>query len=286
MQFWHRQNEIVMNYITQIEQAANYIKSKISFTPQLGLILGTGLGELSEQIQNPVELDYQNIPCFPTSTVKFHAGKLVCGPFAGKNVVAMNGRFHFYEGYSMRAITLPVRVMFELGIKTLIVTNAVGGINSKATPGSIGLLTDHINLMGDNPLVGEYEKRLGTRFPDMSEPYSRKLRDLAYTVAKENNINLLETVYAAISGPSFETAAELLMLQKFGVDTVGMSVVPEVLVASQLGMDVLGLSIITDQSLPENMVQITHEKVKQVASETTPKVVKLITGIVKELAKS
>ena len=272
-----------MNYIAQIEKAFQFIKKQISVSPKLGLILGTGLGELADEIENPVELDYSNIPHFPTSTVKFHAGKLVYGGLAGKFVLAMNGRFHFYEGYSMREITLPIRVMFELGIKTLIVTNAAGGINSQATPGRIGLITDHINLMGDNPLIGEYDETLGERFPDMSGPYSKRLRELAKKVARNNQIDLLETIYAAVSGPSFETAAELLMLQKFGVDTVGMSVVPEVLVARQLGMDVLALTIVTDQSLPGNMMPITHEKVKQAAAETTPKMKKLITGIVREL---
>jgi purine-nucleoside phosphorylase len=272
-----------VDYLEHIQEAAEFISSKINQKPELAIVLGTGLGNVATQVRNSIVIDYSEIPNFAKSTVKFHSGKLICGELGNKSVLVMQGRFHFYEGYPMRQITLPIRVMFALGIRTLVLTNAVGGINRSATPGRIGLITDHINFMGTNPLIGEYNEDLGERFPDMSEPYSRKLRDVAKDVAEQNNIDLLETVYTAISGPSFETAAELKMLQKFGADTVGMSVVPEVLVARQLGMDVLGLSIITDQSLPEQMQSISHEEVKKVAERTEPDFTKLLLGTVQQM---
>lgn len=271
------------NYLAQIDEAAAFLRSKTSEPPQVGIILGTGVGELVDEIETPVVIDYKEIPNFPESTVKFHAGRLLFGQLAGKPVCVMQGRFHYYEGYTMRQITLPVRVMHELGVSTLIVTNAAGGICQKATPGSIGLITDQINLMGTNALIGPYHERLGERFPDMSEPFSKKLRELAMSVANRIGINLLETVYAAVTGPSFETAAEIRMLQKIGVDTVGMSVVPEVLTARQIGLDVLGLTIVTDQSLPDHMVTIEHAEVKKVAEETLPALKRLVKGILSEL---
>lgn len=272
-----------MDYLEHIREAAEFISGKINTKPELGLVLGTGLGNIAGKVRNSVVLDYDEIPHFAESTVKFHSGKLICGELENKSVLVMQGRFHFYEGYPMRQITLPVRVMFELGIRTLIVTNAVGGISPSAKPGRIGLITDHINLMGTNPLIGEYNDELGTRFPDMSEPYSRDFRNVAKDIAEQNNVDLFETIYTAISGPSFETAAEIKMLQKFGADTVGMSVVPEVLVARQMGMDVLGLSIITDQSLPDQMIEISHEEVKKVAERTEPDFTKLLLGTVQQM---
>lgn len=272
-----------MDYLKHIREAADYIGGKINVKPELGIVLGTGLGNIAAKIKNHIVLDYSEIPHFVKSTVKFHSGKMICGELEGKSVLVMQGRFHFYEGYDMRQVTLPIRVMFELGIRTLVVTNAVGGISPTAKPGRIGLITDHINFMGTNPLVGEYSESLGTRFPDMSEPYCRKLRGIAKDVAEQNNIDLFETVYTAISGPSFETAAEIKMLQKMGTDTVGMSVVPEVLVARQTGMEVLGLSIITDQSLPDQMTTITHEQVKKVAERTEPDFTKLLLGTVSKM---
>ena len=272
-----------MDYLKHIQEATDFISNKINQTPELAIVLGTGLGNLASQVRSSIVIDYSDIPYFSKSTVKFHSGKLICGELENKSVLVMQGRFHFYEGYSMRQITLPIRVMYALGIRTLVLTNAVGGISRSATSGRIGLITDHINFMGTNPLIGEYDEAMGVRFPDMSEPYSRELREIAKNVADQENVDLFETVYAAISGPSFETAAELKMLQKFGADTVGMSVVPEVLVARQMGMDVLGLSIITDQSLPEKMQAISHEEVKKVAGQTEPDFSKLLLGTVRQI---
>ena len=264
-------------------KAAAYLTAQLTIAPQIGLILGTGLGELGEKIAQARVISYSDIPYFPHSTVKFHAGNLICGELGGKKILAMQGRFHYYEGYPMREITLPIRVMFQLGIRTLIVSNAAGGIREELSPGTLALICDHINLMGDNPLIGPYELFLGSRFPDMSEPYSVKLRYLAQQTAKDLDIQLRECIYAAVSGPSFETPAEIRMLQMLGADTVGMSVVPEVLVARQLGMEVLGLSAITDQALPDTMQPISHEKVSKVAKEMTPTFITLVKEIVKRI---
>lgn len=271
------------DYKNKILQAASFLQERLSEPPQIGLILGTGLGDLADKIQNPIVLSYGEIPHFPESTVKFHAGQLIAGQLEGKSVFAMQGRFHYYEGYKMRDITLPIRVMFQLGIRTLIVTNAAGGIREHLTPGSLALINDHINLMGDNPLIGPYDDFLGSRFPDMSEPYSKKLRQLAHATAEDLNISLIDNIYAAVSGPSFETPAEIKMLQILGADSVGMSVVPEVLTARQLGMDVLGISAITDQALPDNMPPISHEEVSRVAKEMTPRFVALVSEIIKRI---
>ena len=269
--------------ITQISEATEYVQHRIRHRPQIGLILGTGLGALADEIESTLSLPYGEIPYFPVSTVSFHAGRLVAGHLEGKNVVAMQGRFHYYEGYSMQQITLPVRVMRKLGIESLIVTNAVGGLRSDLKPATLLLVTDHINFMGDNPLLGPYDESLGDRFPDMSEPYSLRLQDIARSVAKREGIRLAEGVYAAVSGPSFETAAELRMLQTIGADTVGMSVVPEVLVARQMGVECLGLNVITDVSLPDSMVKVSHEEVSRVAHEIGPDFVRLVKGIIAKI---
>jgi len=267
----------------QILQAASFIRNADSRKPTVGLILGTGLGTLADELSNTKTFSYKEIPHFPESTVKFHKGRLLIGELSGKILVTMQGRFHYYEGYPMRQITLPVRVMQQLGVETLIVTNAVGGIREHLVPGSLAAINDHINLMGDNPLIGPYDEFLGVRFPDMSEPYSRRLLRLAHQVAERNGVHLFDTVYAAVSGPSFETPAEIRMLQILGADTVGMSVVPEVLVARQMDVEVLGLSAITDQALPENTPEVSHEEVSQVANRIGPVLAKLVKDIVAEL---
>jgi len=246
-------------------------------------VLGTGLGQCANEIKNPISIPYQDIPHFPASTVKFHAGQLVSGQLSGKRVCVMQGRFHYYEGLDIQEVTLPIRVMAELGINTLVVTNAAGSIREHIKPGTIGLITDHINLMGTTPLIGPYDEFYGTRFPDMSEPYSRKLQSLAKQSADELQTELIETIYSAISGPSFETAAEIRMLQIFGADTVGMSVVPEVLVARQRQINVLAFSAITDQSLPERMEALSHKKVAQVADDIAPRLQALILRVLKKL---
>ena len=201
----------------------------------------------------------------------------------GKSVIVMQGRFHYYEGYPMRDITLPIRVMHELGVRTLFVSNAAGGIREHLAPGTLTLITDHINLMGANPLIGPFDEFLGERFPDMSEPYSNELRALAHNAAEELNIKLFDNIYAAVSGPSFETPAEIKMLQILGADSVGMSVVPEALVARQLGMRLLGVTAITDQALPGTMAQISHEEVSRVARKITPQFNALLSEIIGRL---
>jgi purine-nucleoside phosphorylase len=276
-------DESLQLYINEITAAGNYIRTHDQRIFAAGLILGTGLGSLADEINHAVVMDYSEIPFFPESTVKFHAGRLVLGELAGKIVMAMQGRFHFYEGHSMSAITLPVRVMHYLGIRKLIVTHAVGGMRKHLAPGTIAQITDHINFMGHNPLIGPYDKFLGERFVDMSEPYSQRLRSIAQEAAKRLGFALPPTVYAAVSGPAFETQAELAMLQRCGADTVGMSVVPEVLAARQLDMEVLGLSVVTDQALPDQMVSVSHEQVNQVANEVGPRFKNLIKEIIKAL---
>lgn len=267
----------------KVLKAAQYIKKNISLGPQIGLVLGTGLGALANDIESPEKLEYKNIPYFPASTVKFHAGNLIAGTLQGKNVFVMQGRFHYYEGYPLQQITLPIRVFYELGVRTLILSNAAGGIKEHLVPGSLTIINDHINLMGNNPLIGPFDEFLGERFPDMSEPYSTRLQKLAHQQASQLDIELFDTVYAAVSGPSFETAAEIKMLQILGADSVGMSVVPEVLVARQLGMDVLALTAITDQSLPDEMNPISHVEVSKVANNITPKFSNLVKEIIKNL---
>jgi len=266
----------------KILQTVEYIRSQIS-TPEIGLILGTGLGSLGEKINNPVVLPYEDIPNFPQSTVKFHAGKLIYGELAGKKVLAMQGRFHYYEGYPMHTITLPIRVMQQLGVNDLIISNAAGGIRKHLVPGSLAVINDHINLMGNNPLIGVHDDFFGPRFPDMSEPYDKNLIKIAQETASELDIVLHDTIYSAISGPSFETSAEIKMLQVLGADTVGMSVVPEVIVANQVGINVLAITAVTDQSLPEKMEPISHEQVSRVANEITPKFEKLVMRILEKI---
>ena len=267
----------------KISQAAKFIASEFPFKPEIGLVLGTGLGPCADDIENAFRISYSRIPHFPEATVKFHAGNLVLGSLAGRIVVAMQGRYHAYEGHPMRELTLPIRVMHQLGVRTLITTNAVGSMRSQLTPGSIVLIRDHINFMGDNPLIGPYEEHLGERFPDMSEPYSQYLMSIAQKCAQVLNLMLPKVVYAAVSGPSFETPAEIRMLQILGADTIGMSVVPEVLVARQLEMRVLGLSIVTDQSLPESPEAVSHEQVAKIAKSVEPIFKQLLRSIIHKM---
>ncbi|HNB58599.1 MAG TPA: purine-nucleoside phosphorylase, partial [bacterium] len=231
----------------QIAEAVNYIQSKAKTQPSVGIILGTGLGGLVQEIRKEIEIPYQDIPHFPLSTVESHAGKLIFGTLGGKHVVAMQGRFHFYEGYTMQQITFPVRVMKFLGIKALLVSNACGGMNPQYQPGDIMIMDDHINLLGDNPLRGKNEDTLGPRFPDMSEPYSRTLIALAENIALEEKIKVQKGIYVAVMGPNLETRAEYRFLRYIGADVVGMSTVPEVIVANHMGIPCLGFSIITDE---------------------------------------
>ena len=263
---------------TQIREAADHIRSLTPVVPEFGLILGTGLGDLAGRIEDAVSIPYGDVPHFVESTATSHDGNLVIGTLEGRAVCAMQGRVHFYEGYSMQQVTLPVRVMRELGAHTLIMSNAVGGMNPKHRPGDIGVIVDHINLMGDNPLIGPNDERLGPRFPDMSQPYDRQYIALCDKVALEQHLHLRHFVYVAVAGPNLETAAEYRFLRQLGADTVGMSSVPENLVAVHGGMKVLGLSVITDACFPDNLHPARVEDILKIAGEAQPRLEALITG--------
>ncbi|MBN1130474.1 MAG: purine-nucleoside phosphorylase [Chitinispirillaceae bacterium] len=266
-----------------IQEAKAAIEKKAPAAPEVGIILGTGLGKLADAIEKAVVIPYGEIPHFPVSTVEQHAGKLIFGSLSGKKVAAMQGRFHFYEGYSLQQIVFPVQVMKFLGIKTLVVSNASGGLRPLWSPGTIMAITDHINLLPGNPLVGPNDQRIGPRFPDMSEPYSRRLLDLVMTVAVENRIRIERGVYAAMTGPSLETRAEYRMLRTLGADAIGMSTVPEVIAAVHAGMQVLGLSVITDACLPDALEPVDIQKIIATASRAEAPLVMLIRKTLAEL---
>jgi purine-nucleoside phosphorylase len=267
------------------DETIAFIRSRTSFRPEIGIILGTGLGGLVKEIQQEVVLDYGDIPHFPLSTVESHKGKLIFGTLAGKKIVAMQGRFHFYEGYTMRQITFPVRVMSEkigLGVSTLLISNAAGGLNPLFRAGDLMLISDHINLLGDNPLIGPNDDTIGPRFPDMSEPYSRRLLGLAEKVALENKVPVQKGVFVAVPGPNLETRAEYRFLRWAGADAVGMSTVPEVIVANHMNMNVLGMSVITDECFPDALKPTALEEIIRVASVAEPK----LTTVMKEVIRS
>jgi purine-nucleoside phosphorylase len=269
--------------LEQIEEAAAVVRERFRASPDVALILGTGLGRLGAEIETAVAIDYTEIPYFPLSTVESHAGRLLCGRLAGKTVIAMQGRFHQYEGYSLQQVTFPVRVLRALGARTLIVSNACGGMNPLWRAGDLMLIADHINLLGDNPLTGPNDDRLGPRFPDMSNAYDARLREVARDVAVAKGLTLREGVYVAVSGPNLETRAEYRFLRAIGADVVGMSTVPEVIVAVHGGMRVLGLSIITDMCLPDNLEPATVEKIIAVANGAEPKLTQLVSGVLERL---
>jgi purine-nucleoside phosphorylase len=264
----------------QIELAADVVRSRIREAPDVAIILGTGLGGLAARIEAPIAIDYRDIPGFPLSTVESHAGRLLAGRLAGRPVLAMQGRFHRYEGYSLQQATFPVRVLRQLGARTLIVSNACGGMHPDWQAGDLMVIADHINLLGDNPLIGPNDDRLGPRFPDYSNAYDPSLRALAKEIAAEQGTTLREGVYVAVAGPNLETRAEYRMLREFGADVVGMSTVPEVLVAVHGGMRVLGISIITDMCIPETLEPATLEKILAVAGKAEPKLATLIEGVI------
>ena len=271
---------------TQIDQAVEYIRKRTKMKPEIGIILGTGLGGLVKEIKKEIVLDYDEIPHFPVSTVESHRGKLIFGTLGGKSVVAMQGRFHYYEGYTMQQVTFSVRVMSNkagLGVKTLLISNAAGGMNPDFRKGDIMVIADHINLQGDNPLIGPNDNDLGPRFPDMSEPYSAKLISLAQRVASDSKVKLTRGVFVAVQGPNLETRSEYRFLRGIGADAVGMSTVPEVIVAVHMGMRVLGFSIITDECFPETLKPVTVEEVIAVANKTEPKLTKIMKEVVKRL---
>ncbi|MGE5632493.1 MAG: purine-nucleoside phosphorylase [Caulobacteraceae bacterium] len=267
----------------RIEKATDYIKSRIDFEPEIGIILGTGLGSLGDFIENSTVIDYADIPEFPVSTVFGHAGRLIIGMLEGKKVVAMQGRFHYYEGYTMQEITIPVRVMKMLGIKLLIASNACGGLNPAFKAGDIMVISDHINLMGSNPLLGPNLDEFGPRFPDMSEVYDRESIKLLERVADSLGFKIHKGTYGAVSGPNYSTKSELRMMIKIGCDTVGMSTIPEAIVARHCGLRVAGISCITDMAIPGIMVAPTHEEIVKVAESVKPRFVSLVKQFVKEV---
>jgi purine-nucleoside phosphorylase len=269
-----------MDLKQQIDEAAAVIRSLCPLVPEIGIVLGTGLGTLTAKIENAVTIPYDKIPHFPASTVESHAGELVLGTLAGKPVVAISGRFHFYEGYTMKQVTFPVRVAKALGIHTLVVTNAAGGMNPQFAAGDLMLITDHINLMGDNPLIGPNDEALGPRFPDMCEPYAKGLLALAETVALEERIGLRRGVFLAVAGPCLETAAEYRFMRMIGGDAVGMSTVPEVIVAVHAGLRVLGVSVITDECLPDALAPVDIARIIATANAAEPRLSALIRAIV------
>lgn len=270
-----------MELRAQIEESAQFIGEKIRFVPAVGIILGTGLGALVDEIEIDRVIPYEEIPHFPVSTVETHRGNLVLGYISGKPVVVMQGRFHYYEGYDLKQVTFPVRVMKRLGAQVLLVSNAAGGMNRNMKRGDLMVITDHINLLGDNPLRGPNDPELGPRFPDMSLAYDRELRELALQIALENKIYLHQGVYVALPGPNLETPAEYRFLIAIGADAVGMSTVPEVIVARHAGMRVFGISCITDLAIDGVVEPVSFEEIVNAAKEAEPK----MTLIIKELVR-
>lgn len=267
----------------RIEEAALFLEEQIGFRPEIGLILGSGLGVLADLIEDAVEISYQQIPHFPVSTVEGHAGTMVAGQIKGKNVIMMKGRFHLYEGYEAQVVTFPVRVMKALGVERLIVTNAAGGVNVEFEPGELMIINDHINNMGTNPLVGPNDSELGARFPDMSEAYSKSLIQLAHRVAEGIHYKVHEGVYMANLGPTYETPAEVRLARTLGANAVGMSTVPEVIVAKHAGMKVLGISCITNKAAGILAQPLSHEEVVEAAEKAKPMFLKFILGIMDEM---
>ncbi len=266
-----------------IDAALRAVRARSELVPDVAIILGTGLGGLARELAVAARIPYQEIPGFPLSTVESHAGELLFGTLAGRRVVAMQGRFHRYEGYTLQQIALPVRVLRRLGAGILVVSNACGGMHPLWSPGDLMLIADHINLLGDNPLVGPNDETLGPRFPDMSQPYDEPLRALARQVALDERIVLREGVYVAVAGPNLETRAEYRMLRGLGADVVGMSTVPEVIAAVHLGMRVLGVSIVTDQCLPDALAPASVEQIIAVARTAEPNLTRLIRGVLARL---
>ena len=264
--------------LQRIQETAEFLKGKMRTSPKTAIILGTGLGSLVNEITDKYEIEYKDIPNFPLSTVEGHSGKLIFGKLGNKDIMAMQGRFHFYEGYSMKEVTFPVRVMRELGIKTLFVSNAAGGMNPDFIIGDLMIINDHINLFPEHPLRGK-NIPYGDRFPDMSAAYDKELIAKAKEIAKEKGIRIVEGVYLGTQGPTFETPAEYRMFHRMGGDAVGMSTVPEVIVANHCGIRVFGISVITDLGVEGKIVEVTHEDVQKAADEAQP----LMTTIMREL---
>lgn len=270
----------MLNIAARLNKTLRFINSKVDFKPEIGIILGTGLGALVDKIKIACAISYSNIPYFPRSTAPGHKGEFILGRIYGKKVCVMEGRFHYYEGYSMEDVTYPVRVMRALGANVLVISNAAGGLNPKFKRGDIMLIADHINLMGTSPLIGPNDETLGPRFPDMYEVYDKNLISLAGSVAAKENIKLVKGVYAALTGPNLETPAEYKFLRAIGADAVGMSTVPEVIVAVHAGFRILGLSVITDLCFPQALKPVNIEEIIEVANRAEPELTRLVTGII------
>ena len=272
-----------MSMTEKLNEALDYIRKYYDGTPEVGIVLGTGLGGLVKEIEIEKEMPYNFIPYFPISTVESHFGKLIFGKLGGKQIVAMQGRFHHYEGYSMQEITFPIRILKLLGIQALFISNASGGLNLDFKKGSLMVIEDHINLQTANPLTGTNLDNLGPRFPDMSEPYDKNLIALAHKVAQEDNIHLNEGVYVAVIGPNLETRAEYRFLRLIGGDVVGMSTVPEVIVANHMGLRTCAISVVTDECDPDNLQPVNVEEIIAVAMETEPKLTRILLRMIEEL---
>jgi purine-nucleoside phosphorylase len=275
--------ETVEEFRKKRKEALTYIQQQTDSRPDYVIILGTGLGRLVDQMDIKTSISYADIPYFPTSTVESHVGRLLFGILAGKNVVAMQGRFHYYEGYSMQQIVFPLRVLKALGAETLFVSNAAGGMNPTYRRGEVMCIIDHINLLGDNPLIGPNDDELGTRFPDMSDPYAPELVSLAENVALDNGIKMQQGVYVAVTGPNLETRAEYRFLRMIGGDVVGMSTIPEVIAAVHMNMKVLGISVITDECFPDALKPVKLEDILAAADLAEPKMTKIISGVLERL---
>jgi purine-nucleoside phosphorylase len=271
------------NLVEKIAETVQFLKDFGVEQAEIGIILGTGLGKLIGEIEISLALDYEEIPNFPVSTVESHKGKLIFGTLNGKKVLAMQGRFHYYEGYSMKQITFPVQVMKFLDVKYLLVSNAGGAVNLDFEKGSLMLITDHINLLGDNPLIGQNFEELGPRFPDMSESYSKFLNRKIIALAEKHGIKLNQGVYAAVAGPNLETRAEYRFMRMIGADVIGMSTVPEVLVAHQMGLPVAAISVITDECDPDNLAPVDIAEIIEVAGIAEKELIKLFVGVIGEI---
>ncbi|MBR1630625.1 MAG: purine-nucleoside phosphorylase [Paludibacteraceae bacterium] len=268
--------------LQKINETAAYLRSRMTTQPRVGIILGTGLGNLATRITDRMEIPYGEIPNFPISTVEGHSGKLIFGKLGDVDILAMQGRFHFYEGYEMKQVTFPVRVMKAIGIDTLFVSNASGGVNPDYEIGDLMIITDHINLFPEHPLRGKNYNELGPRFPEMSAAYDHKLIEQAKEIAAKNNIRVVEGVYVGTQGPTFETPAEYHYFRAIGGDAVGMSTVPEVIVARHAGMRVFGMSIITDLGVPGKIVEVSHEEVQEIGNRAQPLMTLIMTELIKK----
>jgi purine-nucleoside phosphorylase len=273
----------ISGQLKAIQEARDFVSAKLGQSPEIGVILGTGLGSFAGSMKGPVTIPYGEIPNFPVTSVETHAGELVVGSLAGRPTALLSGRAHFYEGHSMKDVVFPVRVLRALGVQTLVITSASGGLNPLYQPADLVLVVDHINLMGDNPLLGPNEDSLGPRFPDMSEPYSRELLELARETAREDKVPLREGVFVGVAGPNLETRAEYRFLRWAGADLVGMSVVPETITAVHAGMRVLAISVVTDICLPDALEPVDISRILANAAKAEPVLTKLVTHIVKRM---